>query len=182
MIATNASELPVITEIDFDRLTQLTESPRYRSSDAQRVLGLKVELDRRLVVAANRVPKGAVTMNSRVRVRDLASNETTTYTLVYPNEADIESNRLSVLAPLGTALLGRFAGDEFEIRIDDYGKFVDPGKIRGRDLKDVKPGGLGVHLMRKVMDRLEYRRNAHGGTSLVMAKRLPSPAGSGGRN
>lgn len=74
-----------------------------------------------------------------------------------------------------------FGADEFEIRIDDYGKFVDPGKIRGRDLGDVKPGGLGVHLMRKVMDRLEYRRNAHGGTSLVMAKRLPRGVGTGGR-
>jgi anti-sigma regulatory factor (Ser/Thr protein kinase) len=74
-----------------------------------------------------------------------------------------------------------FGADEFEIRIDDYGKFVDPGKIRGRDLGDVKPGGLGVHLMRKVMDRLEYRRNAHGGTSLVMAKRLPGGVGTGGR-
>jgi anti-sigma regulatory factor (Ser/Thr protein kinase) len=72
-----------------------------------------------------------------------------------------------------------FRSDEFEIRIDDYGKYVDPGKMRGRDLKDVKPGGLGVHLMKKVMDRLEYRPNAHGGTSLVMVKRLPRTVGPG---
>lgn len=73
-----------------------------------------------------------------------------------------------------------FGSREFEVRIDDYGKYVDPRKIRGRDLRDVKPGGLGVHLMRKVMDRLEYLRNAHGGTSLVMAKRLPGAGGPEG--
>lgn len=66
-----------------------------------------------------------------------------------------------------------FRGGELEIRIDDYGRYVDPARIRGRDLEDVRPGGLGVHLMRKVMDRLEYKKNAWGGTSLIMCKRLP---------
>ena len=45
-------------------------------------------------------------MNSRVRLRDLRTGEDETYTLVYPEEADIDEGRLSVLAPLGTALLG----------------------------------------------------------------------------
>ena len=107
----------VITESDFDRLMRLVDSPRYRSADPRRVLGLKSELDRRVVVASNRTPKGAVTMNSRVRVRDLETDESETYTLVFPEAADLETNRLSVLAPLGTALLGRFAGDEVEFAV-----------------------------------------------------------------
>jgi regulator of nucleoside diphosphate kinase len=53
-------------------------------------------------------------MNSTVRVGDLETGEEETYTLVYPEEADIEANRLSVLAPVGTALIGYRAGDVVE--------------------------------------------------------------------
>jgi regulator of nucleoside diphosphate kinase len=50
-------------------------------------------------------------MNSTVRLRDLDSGEVETYTLVYPNEADAEENRISVLAPIGTAIIGYRVGD-----------------------------------------------------------------------
>jgi regulator of nucleoside diphosphate kinase len=49
-------------------------------------------------------------MHSQVRVRDLKAQESETYTLVYPNEADINKNKLSVLAPIGMALLGTRVG------------------------------------------------------------------------
>ena len=51
-----------------------------------------------------------MTMHSRVRVRDLKAQESETYTLVYPDQADINENKLSVLAPLGMALLGTRVG------------------------------------------------------------------------
>ena len=60
------------------------------------------------------LPPDVVTMGSTVRLRDLETGEEETYTLVYPDEADIEANRLSVLAPVGTALLGYRAGDVVE--------------------------------------------------------------------
>ena len=66
-----------------------------------------------------------------------------------------------------------FSEEALEIRIDDYGEFVDPACIRGRDLDDVRPGGLGVHLMRKAMDSVDYTANAWGGTTLTMVKRRP---------
>jgi anti-sigma regulatory factor (Ser/Thr protein kinase) len=66
-----------------------------------------------------------------------------------------------------------FSDEALEIRIDDYGDFVGPDRIQGRDLDDVRPGGLGVHLMRKVMDSVEYTANAWGGTTLTMVKRRP---------
>lgn len=50
-------------------------------------------------------------MNSTVRLRDLDSEEIETYTLVFPEDADIERNRISVLAPVGTAIIGCQAGD-----------------------------------------------------------------------
>ena len=106
----SATKQIVITESDFDRLTGLVESPRYRATHAILLAGLKQELDRGRIMAAEEVPSGVVTMRSRVRVRDLRTDEAETYTLVYPEEADINAGRLSVLAPLGTALLGTRVG------------------------------------------------------------------------
>ena len=104
----------VITEFDYDRLRHLVESPKYRTTHAVLIASLKEELERGRVVAPGAVPKGTVTMRSRVRVRDLKADETETYALVYPDEADIELGKLSVLAPLGTALLGTRVGDVVE--------------------------------------------------------------------
>ena len=70
-----------------------------------------------------------------------------------------------------------FGKDRIEIRIDDYGKWVDPAKIKSRELDDVKPGGLGVHLMNSVMDQVAYKKNEWGGTSLIMIKRVGTPDG-----
>ena len=104
----------VITEFDYDRLRHLVESPKYRTTHAVLIAALKEELERGRVVAPGAVPKGVVTMRSRVRVRDLKADETETYAIVYPDEADIELGKLSVLAPLGTALLGTRVGDIIE--------------------------------------------------------------------
>jgi regulator of nucleoside diphosphate kinase len=72
------------------------------------------ELSRARVVPRSKIPADVVTMNSVVRLRDLEADEVETYTLVYPSEADIGQNRLSVLAPVGTALIGYRAGDVVE--------------------------------------------------------------------
>jgi anti-sigma regulatory factor (Ser/Thr protein kinase) len=73
-------------------------------------------------------------------------------------------------------LIFTFSDDIYEVRIDDYGTFVDPVLIKSRPLEDVRPGGLGVHLMQKVMDEVSYTKNRWGGTSLTMRKRLVRPA------
>jgi regulator of nucleoside diphosphate kinase len=104
----------VVTEGDFDRLRALVESPRYRATHALFLTALSEELDRGEVVPAADLPRGIVTMRSQVRVRDLDDDETETYTLVYPEEADIDAGKLSVLAPLGTALLGTRVGQVVE--------------------------------------------------------------------
>lgn len=62
----------------------------------------------------------------------------------------------------------------FRIEICDYGRFVDPEEIRSRPLEAVRPGGLGVHLMKATMDSVEYRRNDHGGTTLTLVKHVSS--------
>ena len=57
------------------------------------------------------------------------------------------------------------------IEMEDWGTWVDPSRMVSRPLDQVRPGGLGVHLMKATMDVVEYRRNTHGGTTLVLEKR-----------
>jgi sigma-B regulation protein RsbU (phosphoserine phosphatase) len=73
----------------------------------------------------------------------------------------------------------RFGPDFYEVRIDDYGEFVDPAKMKGRPLEDVKPGGLGLHFIHSVMDDVAYRKNRWGGTTLTMTKKI-EPTDPGG--
>jgi anti-sigma regulatory factor (Ser/Thr protein kinase) len=69
--------------------------------------------------------------------------------------------------------------DGLRIEMEDWGTYVDPARIKSRPLDEVRPGGLGIHLMTSAMDRVEYRKNAHGGTTLVLEKRrVPAPGGA----
>jgi anti-sigma regulatory factor (Ser/Thr protein kinase) len=76
-------------------------------------------------------------------------------------------------------------GEGVEIRVRDFGRQVNPDEIRGRDLHEVRRGGLGVHLIRHLMDFAEYSRAAGGGMLLIMRKykagRVSPPAGTGPR-
>jgi regulator of nucleoside diphosphate kinase len=78
------------------------------------VAALDQELARATIVASGDLPPDVVTMNSRAELRDLDTGERMEFTLVYPVDADIDKGRISVLAPLGAAMLGYRVGDEFE--------------------------------------------------------------------
>lgn len=108
----------VITESDYARLQRLIESTRqFRKFDAEHLAGLEQELERALVIKEADVPRDVVTMNSRVRVKDLNSGREATYQIVFPNNADVAKNRISVLAPIGTGLLGYSAGTTVEWQV-----------------------------------------------------------------
>ena len=66
------------------------------------------------------------------------------------------------------------SGEALEIVLEDRGKKVDPKKMCGRALEDVKPGGLGLHFIRESMDALEFRRR-NGRNQLRLVKFLPIP-------
>jgi len=72
---------------------------------------LQAELERADVVDARDVPADVVTMNSRVVFEDVTTGKTTEVTIVFPQDADLQRGRISVLAPVGTALLGLAQGD-----------------------------------------------------------------------
>ena len=108
----------VITEADYVRLQGLVESSRvFRQRDAKHLDDLEQELERAAIMKAGEVPSNVVTMNSRVKVKDLNSGRITTYQIVFPREADIARNRISVLAPIGTGLLGYSAGTTIEWQV-----------------------------------------------------------------
>lgn len=66
-----------------------------------------------------------------------------------------------------------------EILIRDYGRHVDPETIKGRDLDDVRPGGLGVHIIKSSMDEIEYSCHPDGGMELQMIKFIRESQTSG---
>ena len=110
----------VITQTDFPRLTQLLASGFARAIAPHEYLeALRDELHRASIVPPDKVPEGTVTMNSTVQLRDLDTGELETYTLVYPHKANIAEHRLSVLAPVGTAILGYSVGDIVRWRVPD---------------------------------------------------------------
>ncbi len=63
--------------------------------------------------------------------------------------------------------------DHLKIRIIDHGIQVDPQKIKPRPLDEIRPGGLGVHLIKTVMDRVKYRHLSNIGNELTMTKIIP---------
>jgi regulator of nucleoside diphosphate kinase len=85
--------------------------------DQDHLQDLGMELDRALVLAPGEVPTDVVTMHARVRVLNLQSGERLEVVLVNPAEANVKARRISVLAPLGTALLGYREGDEVQWRM-----------------------------------------------------------------
>ncbi len=104
-----------ITEFDRRRLQQLLEEASHTNFRGREDLAnLNAELERAETVAPQAVPHSVITMNSVVVLQDLESGEEETYTLVFPEDADIAAGRISVLAPIGTGMLGYEVGDIFE--------------------------------------------------------------------
>jgi len=108
----------IISNEDHQRLQSLlnTKATRFLSK-SDRLDDLQIELNRAQVVSWDEVPEHVVTMNSTVTILDLDTKQPETYTLVYPERADIANNCLSVLAPIGTAILGYRVGDRFRWRV-----------------------------------------------------------------
>lgn len=102
-----------LTEKDYERLHSLVQVQRQNGGSAA-VEGLCKELKRAKVVASEEVPVDVVTMNSFVRLKDLKTGNVMEITVVYPKDADLSTRKVSILAPVATAILGCKVGDEVE--------------------------------------------------------------------
>ena len=98
----------IINEFDAERIDRLLEQPAYANSPVANALN--DELDRAQMCAPEAMPHDVVSMNSQVRFRDLTTGEERVRTLVFPAQMTDSSSQLSVMAPVGAALLGLRTG------------------------------------------------------------------------
>ena len=104
-----------ITTKDVEKLRDLIREAyhtEYRGSDYLKKLA--EEIEKASVVQPNQIPSDVITLNSTARLIDRETNEEMVYTLVFPEDADTSQGKISILAPIGTAMLGYKAGDIFE--------------------------------------------------------------------
>lgn len=106
--------VPAITLTSFDvaRLDALMQSPALKRTAA--VAALAEEIDRATIVPPQSIGKDVVTMNSTVRCVDELTGDHHHLTLVFPHESDVLSGKVSVLAPVGIALLGLSLGQRID--------------------------------------------------------------------
>ncbi len=109
-----------MTSYDKDRLRTLLDRVKDEKKHLRADLSdLEAELARAKMVKPESVPGDVITMNSQVRLLDRDTGEELMYTLVFPEEANIGQGKISIFAPVGTAMLGHRVGDTFEWDVPD---------------------------------------------------------------
>ena len=109
-----------LSEYDVKRLRELISEAEYSTYRGSRYLtNLRAELNKARVVPPQEVPGDVITMNSKVRLLDVEDDEEMVFTLVFPQDADIHDDKISIFAPIGTAVLGYRVGDSIEWEVPD---------------------------------------------------------------
>lgn len=103
-----------ITESDLDGLREAILEERAVQGRRPHVAELQQEVERAKIVEAAAIPGDLITMHSTFELTDLDNERAETYTLVFPDETDTTPDSLSVMAPIGMAVLGCRVGDELE--------------------------------------------------------------------
>ncbi|MBZ0300847.1 MAG: nucleoside diphosphate kinase regulator [Anaerolineae bacterium] len=107
-----------ITSLDMQRLRNLLDKPDLMQQKPY-LLELEREIEQAVVVQSSEVPPDTITMNSTVQLIDLQTGEDLILTLVYPDRANISEGRISVLAPVGMAILGCSEGETVQWEVPD---------------------------------------------------------------
>jgi len=113
-----------LTEEDYRQLIHLTQVIKHQQDFSPSIDRLKQVLRRAQRLLAKAIPPKVVTMNSRVRIMELKSNSKMTVTIVYPQQADFNAGKISILSHLGTAILGNREDDEV-VWTAPYFKFIN---------------------------------------------------------
>ncbi|HVF18047.1 MAG TPA: GreA/GreB family elongation factor [Steroidobacteraceae bacterium] len=119
-----------ITPQDLNRLRTILASRNGPEGDREHLLDLRDELEQAHVVSEEEIADSVVTLQSRVIVRDRETGRSSQYTIVAPAQANVSLGLISVVAPLGTALLGYREGDEVEWQM--------PGGVRRLQIETVR--------------------------------------------
>ncbi|ABO50049.1 GreA/GreB family elongation factor [Desulforamulus reducens MI-1] len=109
-----------ITSADKERLEKLIiKEKEFNPASKEYLKSLEEELKLAQVVPSKEIPQDVITMNSKVLLKDLDADEELTYSLVYPADADLLEDKISILAPVGTAILGYRVGDVVNWKVPD---------------------------------------------------------------
>lgn len=115
---TTIQSLPIhITESDKNLLEQMIATIQRNGKKSDELSSLITELNRATVVDSFTLSRNVVTMNSRVSIIDSDTSERLKFTLVFPEDADVAENKISILSPIGSGMLGYKVGDEFEWKV-----------------------------------------------------------------
>ena len=104
-----------VSSLDLERIEQLLEVSPHR--DYAGAESLRTELSRATIVAPDEMPRDEVTMNSTAVVEDEATGESRELTLVYPRDVDGSAGKVSVFAPVGSAMLGLRVGQSIDWQV-----------------------------------------------------------------
>ncbi|MFA7290966.1 MAG: nucleoside diphosphate kinase regulator [Rhodocyclaceae bacterium] len=115
----------LVRDIDFARLMALRPPPN-----------LRTELERAIVVPGDSIPVNIVTMGASVGYRDQKTGHCREIELVYPDEADLDSGKISVLTPVGSALIGLAEGQEIDWHFPDG----TPHRLKVMSVKQAEQG------------------------------------------
>ena len=110
---------PVITELDAERIRQLGRGLPDRGRGFTALDALLDIADAAEIVPGERVPADVVTVNSTVSFREVGGDAVLRVTIVYPAEFSVADRRISILSPVGRALLGRRVGDRVSLDMPD---------------------------------------------------------------
>ena len=100
-----------ITDYDLERLRELLRAAKRSGMQEEALIKLEKELERARVISSGNVPADLITMNSKVRIKDLDTSEEMIFQIVFPSNANLDECRISILAPVGTALIGYKIGN-----------------------------------------------------------------------
>jgi len=126
----NSERSLYITQNDFEKLRGLIAGYKPRNEFEQDNLDMLVhDLERAHIVDPSDIPANVVTMNSKLYVRDIDSMEEMMFTLVFPKDADLSKDKISVLAPIGSSVLGYKTGDIIQWKM--------PNRVRNLKIETV---------------------------------------------
>lgn len=105
----------IINRLDYSRIKNcISDAKQLKSISKAEAEKLLLELDSAKIVEPEAIPSNVVTMNSIVRISFLNSSKQVQFQIVYPKQANIRENKISIFSPIATALIGYKVGDEVE--------------------------------------------------------------------
>lgn len=127
----------IVTTTDYVALMGMISAGKFPPREHREAMALENELSRAEIVSPADVPADVITLKTRAELLDLDTSETMDFAVVVPAEADIGEGKISVLAPIGTGMLGYRVGDEFEWPAPSGVRRIRVTRIHGQPESDL---------------------------------------------